>query len=42
MVLKRKLKLYPDTSAERELRVYAHSYNILRVENGTAQIIFNT
>ncbi len=37
-----KLKLYPDTVAERELRVYAHSYNILRVENGTAQIIFNT
>ncbi len=37
-----KLKLYPDTSAERELRVYAHSYNILRVENGTAKTIFNT
>ena len=35
-----KLKVTPDNLAQRELRVLAHSYNILRVENGIAQTLF--
>jgi len=35
-----KLKVIPDNSAQRELRVLAHSYNILRVENGIAKTLF--
>jgi hypothetical protein len=35
-----KLKVIPDNLAQRELRVLAHSYNILRVENGIAQTLF--
>ena len=35
-----KLKVIPDHTAQRELRVLAHSYNILRVENGIAQTLF--
>jgi len=30
------------TNPDKELRVYAQSYNILRVENGTAKILFET
>jgi len=36
-----KIDLHPDSSADRELRVLAHSYNILRVENGIAKTLFN-
>ena len=36
-----KMKITPDTYAQRELRVLAHSYNILRVENGIAKTLFN-
>ena len=32
---------YP-TNKDKQLRVYATSYNILRVENGTAHLLFNT
>lgn len=32
---------YP-SNADKQLRVYAHSYNILRVENGTAHLLFDT
>lgn len=32
---------YPSTP-DKQLRVYAQSYNILRVENGTAKLIFET
>ena len=35
-----KLKVIPDNLAQRELRVLAHSYNILRVENGIAKTLF--
>mgnify|MGYP001173126128 FL=1 len=35
-----KLKVIPDHTAQRELRVLAHSYNILRVENGIAKTLF--
>lgn len=35
-----KLLLNNNSSVERELRVYAHSYNILRVEDGTARLLF--
>ena len=35
-----KLTTTPDNTCSRELRVLAHSYNILRVENGTAKTIF--
>lgn len=35
-----RLSLNDNTSPERELRVYALSYNILRVENGTARLFF--
>jgi hypothetical protein len=31
----------PEPVAERELRVYALSYNILRVENGTSRLLFS-
>ena len=37
-----KLLLNNDSSVERELRVYAHSYNILRVEDGTARLLFQS
>jgi len=36
-----KMKITPDTDAERELRVLGLSYNILRVENGIAKTLFN-
>jgi len=36
-----KLDLHPDNVADRELRVLGLSYNILRVENGTAKTLFN-
>jgi hypothetical protein len=36
-----KMKITPDTYAERELRVLGLSYNILRVENGIAKTLFN-
>jgi hypothetical protein len=36
-----KLKILPDDLAKRELRVLGLSYNILRVENGIAQTLFN-
>jgi hypothetical protein len=32
---------YPSTP-DKQLRVYAQSYNILRVENGTAKLLFET
>jgi len=35
-----KLNLNPHNSSKRELRVLAHSYNILRVEKGTARTLF--
>ena len=35
-----KLTTTPDNTCSRELRVLAHSYNILRVENGTAKTLF--
>ena len=35
-----KLTLHSDNVADRELRVLAHSYNILRVENGIAKTLF--
>tara|TARA_B100000401_G_C52810700_1_gene723597 strand:- start:724 stop:2052 length:1329 start_codon:yes stop_codon:yes gene_type:complete len=34
------LNVNPHNSSKRELRVLAHSYNILRVENGTARTLF--
>jgi hypothetical protein len=34
------LKTNHHNSADRELRVLAHSYNILRVDNGIAQTLF--
>lgn len=39
-----KLQLNNNTtgSTERELRVYALSYNILRIENGTARLLFSS
>jgi len=37
-----KLLLNNDSSVERELKVYAHSYNILRVEDGTARLLFQS
>ena len=36
-----KMKITPDTYAQRELRVLGLSYNILRVENGIAKTLFN-
>ena len=36
-----KMKITPDTDAQRELRVLGLSYNILRVENGIAKTLFN-
>lgn len=40
-VLKIGLFDYPLT-ADKQLRVYAQSYNILRLENGTVKLLFNT
>jgi len=37
-----KLLLNNESSVERELRVYALSYNILRIENGTARLLFQS
>lgn len=37
-----KLLLNNESSVERELRVYALSYNILRVEDGTARLLFQS
>lgn len=37
-----KVRLHEDPDIEKELRVYAISYNILRVENGTTSILFDT
>jgi len=37
-----KLLLNNESSSERELRVYALSHNILRIENGTARLLFQS